>query len=103
MKEKKFLELLNLYLDGAIDPAGAAELEQEITSNPARRRVYNDYCRIHRATRLVYEHFRAAGAAQTEILPTSRHGWTAGTAAGRLASEGRTGGRAALRPFRTVV
>lgn len=104
MKEKKFLELLNLYLDGAIDPAGAAELEQEITSNPARRRIYNDYCRIHRATRLIYEHFRAAGAAQAEeALPASRRGRFAATAGRMSMPEGRTGGRATLRPFRTVV
>ena len=42
MKDRKFLEQLNLYLDGEIDPADAAEFEQEILSNPARRRIYHD-------------------------------------------------------------
>ncbi len=104
MKEKKFLEQLNLYLDGVIDPAGAAELEQEILANPARRRIYNDYCRIHRATKLVYEHFRAAGAAHAaEPLPSTRSGSSAASATGTHALDGRTGGRAAFRPFRVAV
>jgi hypothetical protein len=60
MKERKFFELLNLYLDCEIDSKAASELESEILSNRERRRVYGDYCRIHRATRLAFERFRSA-------------------------------------------
>jgi hypothetical protein len=103
MKDKQFLEQLNLYLDGEIDSADAAELEQEILSNPARRRIYNDYCRIHRATKLVYQQFRAAGAANgADALPPARTNASAGEAAEPVALGGRTGGRAAPRPFRRL-
>ncbi len=62
MNQRKFLHLLNLYIDGEIPSAEAAELEREIIANPRRRKIYDDYCRIHRATRLVYERFREAAA-----------------------------------------
>ncbi|BET68160.1 hypothetical protein ASA1KI_30780 [Opitutales bacterium ASA1] len=54
------MQLLNLYIDGEIPPTLAAELEAEIIANPKRRKVYDEYCRIHRATKEVYERFREA-------------------------------------------
>jgi hypothetical protein len=104
MNDKKFLAQLNLYLDGEIDPAGAAELEHEILSNPARRRIYTDYCRIHRATKLAYDQFRLAGAegdasAATDLRPSH----TPVPATGLFAAGGRSGGRATARPFRTAL
>jgi hypothetical protein len=103
MKDKQFLEQLNLYLDGEIDTAGAAELEREILSNPARRRTYNDYCRIHRATKLIYQQFRAAGDAHgADALPPARVKVSEAMAVEPLALGGRTGGRAAPRPFRRL-
>lgn len=65
MKEKKFFLLLNLYIDGEISPSDAGELEQEIMRDPRHRRVYDDYCRIHRATKLVYDRFRQAAKTQS--------------------------------------
>lgn len=59
MKDTRFIELVNLYIDRQISPDEAAELELEIQSNARRREVYHDYCRMHRATKLVYESFRA--------------------------------------------
>ncbi|MBI2510528.1 MAG: hypothetical protein HYV96_00995 [Opitutae bacterium] len=59
MKDARFIELVNLYIDRQISPAEAAELELEIQSNPRRRQVYLQYCRMHRATKLVYDSFRA--------------------------------------------
>lgn len=59
MKDTRFTELVNLYIDRQISPDEAAELELEIQSNPRRRQVYLQYCRMHRATKLVYESFRA--------------------------------------------
>lgn len=104
MKDKQFLQLLNLYLDGEIDAAGAIELEHEILANPARRRTYNDYCRIHRATRMVYDQFRDAGDAQaaTPTLASPRFGTVLASATGTFGQDGRTGGRATSRPFRVA-
>lgn len=59
MKDARFIELVNLYIDRQIAPDEAAELELEIQTNPRRRQVYLEYCRMHRATKLVYDSFRA--------------------------------------------
>lgn len=59
MKESKFIELLNLYIDQQISPAEAALLEEEILHNPRHRRIYDQYCKMHRACTLVFENIRA--------------------------------------------
>ena len=59
MKESKFVELLNLYIDQEISPSEAALLEEEIQRDPARRRVYLQYCRMHRASAVLFESFRS--------------------------------------------
>jgi hypothetical protein len=58
MKDTRFIELINLYVDRQISPEETAELEIEIQANPKRRQVYQQYCHMHRATKLVYESFR---------------------------------------------
>jgi hypothetical protein len=55
MKESRFLELLNLYVDQQIEPRDAELLEQEILRDPARHRTYVQYCRMHRACTMLYE------------------------------------------------
>ena len=55
MKESKFIELLNLYLDQQIAAPDAARLEQEIATDPKRRALYQQYCRMHRACTLLFE------------------------------------------------
>ncbi|MDP1580777.1 MAG: hypothetical protein Q8M02_10885 [Candidatus Didemnitutus sp.] len=59
MKDTRFTELVNLYIDRQMTPTEAAEFEQEIQTNPQRRQIYRQYCQMHRATKLVYESFRA--------------------------------------------
>ncbi|MDI1320746.1 MAG: hypothetical protein PSW75_11235 [bacterium] len=59
MKDNRFIDLVNLYIDRQITAAETAELEAEIQSNPRRRAIYQQYCQMHRATTLVYESFRA--------------------------------------------
>jgi hypothetical protein len=49
MKESKFIELLNLYVDHQINPDDAALLESEVQSNPGRRRIYRQYCQMQKA------------------------------------------------------
>jgi hypothetical protein len=64
MKESRFIELLNLYIDRQITAAETAELEAELQRDPKRQVIYRQYCKIHSATKLVYESFRAEAADQ---------------------------------------
>ena len=59
MKDHRFIELLNLYIDRQITVDETAELEAEIQGSPQRQAVYRQYCQIHAATKVVYESFRA--------------------------------------------
>lgn len=59
MKDSEFIELLNLYLDHEISAADAAKLEAEVQTNPARRRVYQQYCRMQKACKLVASDFQS--------------------------------------------
>ncbi|MDO8544123.1 MAG: zf-HC2 domain-containing protein [Opitutaceae bacterium] len=59
MKDSEFIELLNLYLDHEISAADAARLEAEVQNNPARRRIYQDYCRMQKACKVLAEEFQS--------------------------------------------
>jgi hypothetical protein len=48
MNDRRFTELLNLYLDHQITAVEAAELEAAVHSSPARRRIYEEYCMLQR-------------------------------------------------------
>ena len=63
MKESEFIELLNLYLDHEISAADAARLETEVQSNPGRRMVYQEYCRMQKACKLLVSDFKSEGVA----------------------------------------
>lgn len=63
MKENRFIELLNLYVDHQIAPGEASELEAEILHNPERRKTYRDYCQIQRASEIIFGH-------KTQQVPT---------------------------------
>ena len=67
MKDNRFIELLNLYVDRQISPAETAELEAEIQSSPRRQKIYREYCQMHRATKLVYESFRHSARSFAKI------------------------------------
>ena len=49
MNDKKFIELLNLYVDREVSAEDALLLEAEVATNPRRRKVYDQYCRMQRA------------------------------------------------------
>lgn len=75
MKESKFIELLNLYVDHEITAADAALLEAEIERSPDRRRVYRQYCQMQKACTLLEHDFRAdeaAPAANVIAFPAPR-------------------------------
>jgi hypothetical protein len=60
MKDSEFIELLNLYLDHEISAADAARLEAEVQSNPERRKVYQQYCRMQKACKVLAADFVTA-------------------------------------------
>jgi hypothetical protein len=62
MNDKKFMELLNLYLDREIDADDALRLEAEVAANRKRRKVYDQYCRMQKACSMLTSE-PAAGAA----------------------------------------
>lgn len=69
MKDTEFIELLNLYLDHELSAADAARLEAEVQTNAARRRVYEQYCRMQNACKVLAADFAAeAPAASTEKI-----------------------------------
>jgi len=45
----RFIELLNLCVDDQLTPAEADELDAALLANPARRRTYEQYCRMSQA------------------------------------------------------
>lgn len=59
MNERRFIELLNLYVDQQISPEEASELEAAVLSDGQRRRTYEQYCRLQRACTILGEHERA--------------------------------------------
>jgi hypothetical protein len=72
MKDSRFIELLNLYIDRQISAAETAELEAELQAHPRRQAVYRQYCQMHRATMLVGERFQA-GAPQDQSAERVAH------------------------------
>jgi hypothetical protein len=73
MNDSEFIELLNLYLDHEISAADAAKLEAEVQNHPARRRVYQQYCRMQKACRMVSADFETetetATATEKKVVP----------------------------------
>jgi anti-sigma factor RsiW len=59
MKDSTFIELLNLYVDQEISSEQAVLLEHEIATNPQRKKVYQQYCRMHRATEVLGASFKS--------------------------------------------
>lgn len=57
MKDSEFIQLLNLYLDHEISAADSARLEAEVQVNPARRQIYQQYCRMQKACKVLSQDF----------------------------------------------
>ncbi|MBC8041101.1 MAG: hypothetical protein H7Y06_11195 [Opitutaceae bacterium] len=72
MNDPRFIELLNLYLDHQLAPEEAAELEAEVMRNPARRRTYDQYCRLQRGCSLLGEHERLTAPASQAFARSLR-------------------------------
>lgn len=72
MKDNRFIELVNLYIDRQITVAETAELEAEMQGNPGRRAIYRQYCQLHSATKRVYDSFRANATDPQAAAPDGR-------------------------------
>jgi len=68
MKESKFIELLNLYIDQQISPEDAALLEEEILRDLRRRKIYGQYCRMHRACAVALERHQVRNAVEPKVV-----------------------------------
>jgi hypothetical protein len=55
MNDQEFIELLNLYVDREISAEDALRLEKVVATNPRRREVYDQYCRIQKACSMLSE------------------------------------------------
>jgi hypothetical protein len=53
MKNSEFIELLNLYVDHEIGAEDAQRLEAEVATHAERRRLYRQYCMMHKACSLL--------------------------------------------------
>lgn len=71
MKDSEFIELLNLYLDHEISADDAVRLEAEVQTHPARRRIYQDYCRMQKACKVLAQDFptETPVIAEKKIVP----------------------------------
>jgi len=66
ISDKKFIELLNLYLDHEISAKEVRMLEAEILRNPARHTIYRQYCAMHKGCLELASTF----APQSEVAAT---------------------------------
>lgn len=81
MKEKRFVELVNVYLDGEISAAETAELEREIRSSAERMELYRRYCRMQKAClQIAQQHREAAAPAAGNVVrfPEEKQRWVLG-------------------------
>ncbi|AWI10205.1 anti-sigma factor family protein [Ereboglobus luteus] len=67
MKDKRFIELVNLCVDHQLTPDEARELETELHANPARQRTYLQYCRMQKACSQLFESERAHAPATPRL------------------------------------
>jgi len=88
MNDSEFMEILNLYLDHEVSAADSARLEAEVMTNPHRRRIYRQYCRMHKACVLLGDQTARKAPAWEAKKPAAfgwrPRGWNAGIYAGGL-------------------
>ncbi len=65
MNDREFIELLNLYVDHEIGADDALRLEEEVASDPKRREVYDQYCRMQKACAMLSEELLESAAKET--------------------------------------
>ena len=89
MKDREFIELLNLYVDHEISAEDALRLEAEVLSNPKRREVYDQYCSMQKACSLLAKDMGEDAAPESSrnvvAFPSAR-GWRLGPVFAGLAA-----------------
>jgi hypothetical protein len=66
MNDNEFIELLNLYVDQEISPEDAVRLESEVVSNPQRRKIHDQYCRIQKACSMLSDQPLEVASAESD-------------------------------------
>jgi len=84
MKDREFLELLNLYIDHEITPDDAVRLEAEVAARPDRRELYSQYCKMQKACSMLSGQF--ANAPVRAVPEHARGTWAFGPALAGLAA-----------------
>lgn len=72
MKESRFVELLNLYVDHELTQGEAAELEAELQRNPARRVRLKEYRALQRGCEVLFEADRSLAPRTAEVVRALR-------------------------------
>jgi hypothetical protein len=67
MNERRFVELLNLYIDKEASPEERDEVEMEVKKNPRRREKFLSYCRLQEASEQVHRDFGHALALTVDL------------------------------------
>ncbi|MDX2188074.1 MAG: hypothetical protein SFV32_14160 [Opitutaceae bacterium] len=67
MNKARFLELVNLAIDNEISAPESAELEAELRVNAEYRKIYEQYCRLHKATVVLFESAREGAPASPRL------------------------------------
>jgi|GEM_PF-3474204 len=60
MNAKRFIELVNLYVDSEISGEELEELETEVAQNPDRRTIFNQYRRLQDASHTAYQEYEGS-------------------------------------------
>ncbi|MBT3483512.1 MAG: hypothetical protein HN457_19030, partial [Opitutales bacterium] len=59
MNQDRFIELLNLYLDEEISAADYSDLMLEVSGDPERQKIFEEYRRIYKACTRLGESFES--------------------------------------------
>ncbi|HEY5080167.1 MAG TPA: zf-HC2 domain-containing protein [Opitutaceae bacterium] len=78
MTDQEFIELLNLYVDREISASDAARLEAAVLESPRRRSIYDQYCKMQKACRLLSDRCTESEADAESIVFPAPSGWRAG-------------------------
>jgi hypothetical protein len=86
MKEREFIELLNLYVDREISAEDALRLESAVLDDPKRREIYDQYCRMAKACTMLTADTMATASEPIAADFRPRQSWGFGPFAAGLAA-----------------
>lgn len=72
MNDERFIEQLNLYIDRELSADEVTEIEAAIAADPARQRIYAQYCKIERATRQLLNETEIPQPDIAQLVATAR-------------------------------